>query len=81
MSISVLDNPILAPVFIVDAARDAHDQHAWMDHILRTETALASTQAKLGIIPNEAALAIASLRPDQFDNDQLAARTLSLIHI
>src|SRR5580693_1893497 len=52
------DGPILGVLYGSDAMRAVFDEHAYFQRMLDVEAALARVQARLGIIPAEAALAI-----------------------
>lgn len=68
------DNPILGTLYGSDAMRAVFDERAYFQRMLDVEAALARAQARLGIIPADAAVAIN--RAARFDNlsiDELAA--------
>ncbi len=74
MPINPADSPILGTLYGSDAARSAFDERAWFQHMLDVEAALARVQARLGIIPAEAAAAItAAARVENLDPAELAA--------
>jgi len=63
-----------AAIFVPDELRDAVSDEAWLQAMLDFEGALASAEARAGVIPQEAAQAIAaSCRGDLFDAAELAA--------
>src|SRR5690349_19565029 len=52
--------------------REAVSDRAWLEAMLKTEAALARAQARVGLIPAEAAHEVAEdCRPEQYDLDQL----------
>ncbi len=58
MPINPADGPILGTLYGSDAMRAVFDERAYFQHMLDVEAALARTQARLGIIPADAARAI-----------------------
>src|SRR3954454_4488895 len=62
-------------IFVPDEMRAAVDDRAWLGAMLEAETALARAQARAGVIPAEAAEAIARVceDADRFDVDALVA--------
>ena len=74
MPINPADSPVLGTLYGSDAARAAFDERAWFQHMLDVEAALARVQARLGIIPADAAAAItAAARVEVLDTAELAA--------
>ena len=74
MPINPADSPVLGTLYGSDAARAVFDERAWFQHMLDVEAALARVQARLGIIPAEAAAAItAAARIEVLDTAELAA--------
>lgn len=74
MPINPADSPVLGTLYGSDAARAAFDERAWFQHMLDVEAALARVQARLGIIPEDAAAAITSAaRVENLDTSELAA--------
>src|SRR5262245_22100807 len=68
------DGPILGTLYGSDAMRAVFDERAYFQSMLKVEGALARVQARLGIIPGDAAEAIT--RAAHFDNlstEELAA--------
>jgi 3-carboxy-cis,cis-muconate cycloisomerase len=59
MPINPADGPILGTLYGSDAMRAVFDEHAYFQRMLDVEAALAKVQARLGIIPVDAAEAIA----------------------
>lgn len=78
MNVLPLDKGLFGPVFVTDEVRAAHGTDAWLEDILRVESALAMAQASLGIIPQVAADAIDQLTPGQFDQAALEDRTAAV---
>jgi 3-carboxy-cis,cis-muconate cycloisomerase len=66
MPINPADGPILGTLYGSDAMRAVFDETAYFQRMLDVEVALALVQARLGIIPHEAAQAIAAAAA-QFD--------------
>jgi 3-carboxy-cis,cis-muconate cycloisomerase len=68
------DSPILGTLYGSDAMRAVFDERAQLQRMLDVEAALARVQARLGIIPPEAADAITqAARIEHLDTEQLAA--------
>ena len=62
-----------APIFVPDAVSEAVSGRAWVRAMLDVEAALASAQARAGVLPAEAAEAIvAACDGDDFDVEALA---------
>jgi 3-carboxy-cis,cis-muconate cycloisomerase len=60
-------------IFVPDAMQAAVDDRAWLQAMLDAEAALARAQARVGVIPADAADAVAAVcRADRYDVDQLA---------
>ena len=76
MSVSPLDSPILGGLFGTDAMRDLFSDRAWLQTMLDVEAALARVEARLGLIPAEAAAAISSAaKVDHLDVAAIGAST------
>jgi 3-carboxy-cis,cis-muconate cycloisomerase len=74
MPINPADSPVLGTLYGSDAMRAIFDDRAWFQRMLDVEAALARVQARLGIIPADAAAAItAAARVDNLDTAELAA--------
>ena len=68
------DSPILGTLYGSDAMRAVFDERAYFQRMLDVEAALARVQARLGIIPAEAADAISrAARVENLDDEELAA--------
>jgi 3-carboxy-cis,cis-muconate cycloisomerase len=68
------DSPILGTLYGSDAMRAVFDERAYFQRMLDVEAALAKVQARLGIIPAEAAEAIGrAARVDNLSTEELAA--------
>jgi 3-carboxy-cis,cis-muconate cycloisomerase len=68
------DSPILGVLYGSDAMRAVFDETAYFQRMLDVEAALARAQARLGIIPTDAATAIAeAARFENLDPAELAA--------
>src|SRR6476659_2903997 len=68
------DSPILGTLYGSDAMRAVFDERAYFQRMLDVEAALARAQARLGIIPTEAADAIGrAARIDNLNTEELAA--------
>jgi 3-carboxy-cis,cis-muconate cycloisomerase len=64
---------LFTPIFVSEAVQDAVSDDAWLRALLDVEAALAAAAAAEGLIPADAAAAIASASPD-VDDLGLAAR-------
>ena len=74
MPINPADGPILGTLYGSDAMRAIFDERAYFQRMLDVEAALARVQARLGIIPAEAADAIAAAaQVDNLRTEELAA--------
>ena len=74
MPINPADGAILGTLYGSDAMRAVFDERAYFQRMLDVEAALARVQARLGIIPADAATAItAAARFDNLDPAELAA--------
>jgi 3-carboxy-cis,cis-muconate cycloisomerase len=74
MPVNPADGPILGTLYGSDPMRAVFDEAAYFQCMLDVEAALAKVQARLGIIPAEAAEAIAqAARYDDLDPAELAA--------
>ncbi|MCX7381010.1 MAG: adenylosuccinate lyase family protein [Alphaproteobacteria bacterium] len=74
MPINPADSPVLGTLYGSDAARAIFDERTWFQNMLDVEAALARVQARLGIIPADAADAItAAARYENLDTAELAA--------
>jgi 3-carboxy-cis,cis-muconate cycloisomerase len=63
---------LFGALFLPDAVRAAVSDRAWVEAMLRFETALATASARAGLIPAEAAEAIAAAAdPARFDPEEL----------
>lgn len=58
MSISVLDSRVFRGTFGTQAIRDIFSDDAYVKRLVEVEAALARAEAKVGVIPSEAATAI-----------------------
>ena len=68
-------NQAIAPIFVSALAKSELDAQTWLTDVLRVESALAQAQSEHGIIPTEAAEAIAALTADLFDIEALGERS------
>lgn len=76
MPVNFADAPVMGALYGTDAMRAAMGEHAFLQRMLDVEAALARAQARLGIIPAEAAPAItAAADADRLDKPALAAAT------
>ncbi|HET8995952.1 MAG TPA: lyase family protein, partial [Acetobacteraceae bacterium] len=74
MPINPADGPILGTLYGSDAMRAVFDERSYFQRMLDVEAALARVQARLGIIPAEAASAITeAARFENLRADELAA--------
>ncbi|MBV1800242.1 3-carboxy-cis,cis-muconate cycloisomerase [Siccirubricoccus sp. G192] len=76
MPVNPADSPVLGALYGTDAMRTVMGEMAWLQHMLDVEAALARAQARLGIVPAEAARAITeAARAERLDLPALAAAT------
>lgn len=74
MPVNPADGPILGTLYGSDAMRAVFSEQAYFQRMLDVEAALARVQARLGIIPTDAAEAIiAAARYENLNEDELAA--------
>jgi 3-carboxy-cis,cis-muconate cycloisomerase len=74
MPVNPADSPVFGTLYGSDAMRAVFDERAFLQRMLDVEAALARVQARLGIIPAEAAAAIAdAARLDNLNTDELGA--------
>ncbi len=74
MPVNPADSPILGTLYGSDAMRAVFDERAYFQRMLDVEAALARVQARLGIIPADAAEAITrAARVENLVTDELAA--------
>ncbi len=79
MSVNPADGHVHGAVFGTDAMRAIMDERAYLARMLEVEAALARAQARLGLIPAEAAQAItAAAQVDRLDMAALARATASM---
>ena len=76
MTVNPADSPVFGALYGTDAMRACMGEMALLQHMLDVEAALARAQARLGIVPVEAATAItAAARAERLDLAALAAAT------
>ncbi|WP_043359074.1 3-carboxy-cis,cis-muconate cycloisomerase [Belnapia sp. F-4-1] len=76
MPVNPADNPVFGALYGTEAMRECMGEMALLQHMLDVEAALARAQARLGIMPAEAATAItAAARAERLDLAALAAAT------
>ncbi|WP_306132129.1 3-carboxy-cis,cis-muconate cycloisomerase [Roseivivax marinus] len=74
--LTALDSPLWGPSFVDDDMRELVSADAFVDACVTTEAALARAQARLGIIPKEAAEGIsAAAETLELDRERLAHET------
>src|SRR5215469_16873211 len=74
MPVNPADSPILGTLYGSDAIRAVFDEHTYFQRMLDVEAALARVQARLAIIPAEAAEAITqAARVENLSTEELAA--------
>ncbi len=74
MPVNPADGPILGALYGSDAMRAVFSEQAYFQRMLDVEAALARVQARLGIIPADAAeTIIAAARYENLDEDELSA--------
>lgn len=67
-----MSSELFDPIFVPDALREAVSDRAWLEAMLEFEAALAEAEGEVGVIPQEAAAAIAAAcSPDRFDASEL----------
>jgi hypothetical protein len=67
-----MEEGIFGPSFVPDEFREAVSGRAWLRAMLDAEAALATAEARVGLIPHEAAATIASCcEASRFDPEQL----------
>src|SRR4051794_24172756 len=70
--------PQFGPLFVPDGLREALSDEAYLAAMLRVEAALAAAEARAGVIPEEAAAAIAgACDPARFDAAELGRAAVS----
>jgi 3-carboxy-cis,cis-muconate cycloisomerase len=63
---------LFGPIFVPDKFREAVSGGAWLEAMLKAEAALARAEARVGLIPAEAAEAIAGCcEADRFDPEEI----------
>lgn len=76
MPVNPADGPVFGALYGTDAMRAAMGERAFLQRMLDVEAALARAQARLGIVPAEAAAAITTAaRAEALDLPALAAAT------
>ena len=76
MTVNPADGSVLGALYGTDAMREVFGERAWLQRMLDVEAALARAQARLGIVPKEAAAAItAAASADRLDRAALAKAT------
>jgi 3-carboxy-cis,cis-muconate cycloisomerase len=79
VSVHPADGTVYGAVFGTDAMRAIMDERAYLSRMLDVEAALARAQARLGLIPAEAAQSItAAAQVDRLDMASLAKATASM---
>jgi 3-carboxy-cis,cis-muconate cycloisomerase len=67
-----MDGDIFRPIFVPDEFREAVSGRAWLQAMLDAEAALATAEARVGLIPDESAAAIVSCcEATRFDPEEL----------
>lgn len=76
MPVNPADSPVMGALYGTDAMRAAMGERAWLARMLDVEVALALAESRLGIVPPEAAQAIAEAADvDKLDLAELARAT------
>jgi 3-carboxy-cis,cis-muconate cycloisomerase len=66
---------LFAPIFVPEPLREAVSGRAWLQAMLDAERALAAAEARAGLMPSEAAAAIAGVcRAELFDVEEIGLR-------
>lgn len=73
MSFSALDSELNGPLFASEAMRAVFSDRATLAAMIEVEAAIASAEARLGIVPDTLAPAIRRMRPEDFDLAALGA--------
>ena len=76
MTFSPVDSALLGPLFATDAMRAVFSDRARIAAMLRMEAALARAEARLGLVPDALAPAIAAIGPDAFDLPEIGDQTV-----
>ena len=76
MTFSPIDSALLGPLFATDAMRAVFSDRARIAAMLRMEAALARAEARLGLVPDALAPAIAAIGPDAFDLPEIGDQTV-----
>lgn len=70
-----MNGGIFSPIFVPDELREAVSARAWLQAMLDAEAALATAEARVGLIPHEAAVIIAACcDAARFDPEELGRR-------
>ncbi len=70
-----MSEEIFGPIFVPEEFREAVSGRAWLQAMLDAEAALATAEARVGLIPHEAAAAIVSCcEAARFDPEELGRR-------
>jgi 3-carboxy-cis,cis-muconate cycloisomerase len=75
MSFSPLDSELFGSLFVTEAMRACFSDRAWLCSMLDVEAALARSEARLGLVPDALAPAIAAIRPEDLGIATIGART------
>jgi len=76
LPVNPADSPVMGALYGTDAMRAAMGERAWLARMLDVEVALAIAEARLGIVPQAAATAIAAAADvDRLDLEELARAT------
>jgi 3-carboxy-cis,cis-muconate cycloisomerase len=76
MTFSPIDSALLGPLFATDAMRAVFSDRARIAAMLRMEAALARAEARLGLVPDALAPAVAAIGPDAFDLPEIGDQTV-----
>ena len=71
-ALSALDSDVSGALHTTDELRSILGERSLIERYLEVETALATAQADIGLIPREAAVAIAKVTVDDLDFTKLA---------
>ncbi len=75
MTFSALDSELVGPLFATAEMREVFSDRARLAAMLQVEAALATVEAKLGLVPDALAPAIAAIDPGSFDLAELGEAT------
>lgn len=78
-ALSLVDSPLFGRSFVDDEMRELFSSDAFVRRCIETEVALARSQARIGVIPEKAALEIASAAEKPFLNSDRLQRETEVV--